>query len=635
MEIQASIADIKGAQHGILQVAQSTKSINPSGLWPDGFTKVPSLNAAFAQHSTYWAGQPGDVLQAMQKYQADLQWAMNLLDSLGYAIDQQDKSSANVLDNFDVAKHAAGVGSFTCFQPRDNEGFKNLTYTSPVAVAEAEIELEALIAMFHDSDAAALESQSQWKTAATRLEATAHTLHSISSDLARNNRGRAFDEVRNALEDFVKRGNNISSNAALMAESVGKFPEVRTYNLAKLEALTSSNVFAGLNPAALATARKAAVKTFVSTSLQPSLEQLKPPVHNFGVPVIGHNGGGGANITSFASTGPAEAFQGINGQVAPASANNVQELGAKSTEAITDAGRGNAAANAPATSQTGPAAGENIPASQSAVNPAGAGQLAPASPATAPAGAQLPAQATANPAGMPGTASGQGAGGPALTPPTGAARPGGGTTANGTAGRGGLGDAARTGEAARTGRATGTAPRGTAVGMNPDIARERAGARALGPGASEPGINRQSPGAHGYGAPGTGANNGYQRGTVVRPELPAAHPENLRNGAAGRGLPGLGTPGTPNTSAPHTGLHGTGSGAANTGAPHAEHAAAAQNNQRGRGFYGGMAPGARGGAASGRQVKPGTGQWASSVSEYFKRQFLGAKPRTTKKVISR
>ena len=82
-------------------------------------------------------------------------------------------------------------------------------------------------------------------------------------------------------------------------------------------------------------------------------------------------------------------------------------------------------------------------------------------------------------------------------------------------------------------------------------------------------------------------------------------------------------------------MHGTGHGYSSTAAPHAEQAAAAQNNQRGRGFYGGMAPGARAGANTGRHVKPGTGQWASSVSEYFKRQFLGAKPRTTKKVISR
>src|SRR5699024_847463 len=138
----------------------------------------------------------------------------------------------------------------------------------------------------------------------------------------------------------------------------------------------------------------------------------------------------------------------------------------------------------------------------------------------------------------------------------------------------------------------------------------------------------------GYGTHGTTGQGRVPRPTVVRPERPAARPENLRNGAAGRGLHGVGAPGTPN-SAPHMGMHGTGHGYSATATPHGEQAAAAQNNQRGRGFYGGMAPGGRGGATKGGQVKPGAGQWASSVSEYFKRQFLGAKPRTTKKVISR
>ena len=139
---------------------------------------------------------------------------------------------------------------------------------------------------------------------------------------------------------------------------------------------------------------------------------------------------------------------------------------------------------------------------------------------------------------------------------------------------------------------------------------------------------------HGYGTHATTGQGRVPRATVIRPELPAAHPENLRNGAAGRGLHGVNAPGTPN-GAPHTGMHGTGHGYSTAATPHAEQAAAAQNNQRGRGFYGGMAPGARGGATKGRQVKPGAGQWSGSVSEYFKRQFLGAKPRTTKKVISR
>ena len=630
MEIQASIADISAAKQSLGNAARMAQKNKDGSMWGAGFTQVPSLNAAFTQHSTYWSGQPGDVLQAMQKYQDDLQWAMNLLDSLGFAIDQQDKSSAKVLDKFNVAKHAGGVGAFACFQPRDNEPFKNLNYAAPVTVAEVSTPLEALIGMFTSSDAAPLASAERWSQAATRLEATAHTLHSISGDLARNNRGRAFDEVRNALEDFVKRGHNISANAALMAESAGKFPGVRQLNLTELvttKARVDGMTF--MTQAARLAHERGEVARFVSTHLQPSLELLKPPVHNFGVPVVGHNGGGGVNITSFNTTGPAEAFQGINGNVAPATAKNVQELGAQTADAVADAGRGNAAANAPAAGNTSSAAGEHIPASQQHVAPAGANPAAPTGPGVAPAGAQLPAHTPAHTAGMPG-------GAPSNAAAPGLALPG--TNQRGANGSPSAGEAQSTRPALPTtstnrpnaGHApvprAGSAPHGTGA--------HSALRNSPGLGGAETTGERAGSRNHGYGTHATTGQGRTPRATVVRPELPAAHPENLRNGAAGRGLHGVGAPGTPNT-APNTGMHGTSHGYSTTASPHAEQAAAAQNNQRGRGFYGGMAPGARGGANNGRQVKPGAGQWASSVSEYFKRQFLGTKPRTTKKVISR
>ena len=628
MDLQASIADIDGAKQGIASTLANRATPDQIEFWTQSYTTAPSLAKAYAQHETFWSGQPGDVLQAMEKYESDLQWAMDLLDSLGFAIDQQDKSSANVLDKFDVAKHAGGVGAFACFQPRDNEPFKNLNYAAPVTVAEVSTPLEALIGMFTSSDAAPLASAERWSQAATRLEATAHTLHSISGDLARNNRGRAFDEVRNALEDFVKRGHNISGNAALMAESAGQFPGVRQLNLAELTAMKARvDGMTFMTQAARLAHERGEVARFVSTHLQPSLELLKPPVHNFGVPVVGHNGGGGVNINSFATTGPAEAFQAINGNVAPATANNVQELGAQTADAVTDAGRGNAAANAPAAGNASPAAGEHIPASQQHVAPAGASPAAPAGPGVAPAGAQLPANTPAHTAGLPGGAPAN-ATAPGLTLP-GANQRG----AGGGPSAGGAQPARPALPTTGTNRVSSQAPLPRGGSAPHGTGAHSALRNAPGLGGAEGTGERTGNRNQGYGTHATTGQGRAPRATVIRPELPAAHPENLRNGAANRGLHGVGAPGTPN-SAPHMGMHGTGHGYSATATPHGEQAAAAQNNQRGRGFYGGMAPGGRGGATKGGQVKPGAGQWASSVSEYFKRQFLGAKPRTTKKVIS-
>ena len=553
-----------------------------------------------------------------------------MLGSVADALQHQEETTSKAFDNFDIAANERGVGSFSCFQPRDTEPFKNLNYLHPASIVEPLYSVKLMIALIQDSDAAPIAAAEKWRGTAAELRAVAEQLMATSSGLGARNKGRAFDEARNALEDFAQRSRTVSANAALMAESVSQFPLVRQKNLGELLRIEGMVEAANAGaPGSGVLVEGEEMARFVSTHLQPSLELLKPPVHNFGVPVVGHNGGGGVNINSFATTGPAEAFQAINGNVAPAAANNVQELGAQTADAVTDAGRGNAAANAPAAGNTSPAAGEHIPASQQHVAPAGASPAAPTGPGAAPAGAQLPANTPAHTAGMPGGA------------PTNATAPGLALPGANQRGAGGSPSAGGA-QPARPALPTTGANRPTAGHMPvPRVGSAPHGTGAHSDLRNSPGLGggeaideRAGNRNQGYGTHGTTGQGRVPRPTVVRPELPAARPENLRNGAAGRGLHGVGAPGTPN-SAPHMGMHGTGHGYSATATPHGEQAAAAQNNQRGRGFYGGMAPGGRGGATKGGQVKPGAGQWASSVSEYFKRQFLGAKPRTTKKVISR
>lgn len=630
MKMEAVIADIDQARRTIASAAQTKTGFTTEEAWGGGYTKVPSLSGAFTQHASFWSGQPGDAVTAITKLNDDLDWSGTMLGSVADALQHQEETTSKAFDNFDFAAHERGVGSFSCFQPRDTEPFKNLNYLHPASIVEPMYSVKLMITLIQDSDAAPIAAAEKWRGTAAELRAVAEQLMATSSGLGARNKGRAFDEARNALEDFAKRSRTVSANAALMAESAAQFPLVRQKNLEELVVIAAKVSAANAaSPGSGEILEVEEMARFVSTHLQPSLELLKPPVHNFGVPVVGHNGGGGVNITSFNTTGPAEAFQAINGNVAPAAANNVQELGAQTADAVTDAGRGNAAANALAAGSTSPAAGEHIPASQQHVAPAGANPAAPAGPGVAPAGTQLPANTPAHTAGMPGGA------------PSNAASPG--LALPGTNQRGANGSPS-------TGGAQPARPALSTTGANRPNAGHapvpRAGSAPHGTGAHS--ALRNAPGLGGAEATGerTGSRNqGYgthattgqgraPRATVVRPELPAAHPENLRNGAVGRGQHGVGAPGTPNA-APHTGMHGIGHGYSTAATPHAEQAAAAQNNQRGRGFYGGMAPGARGGATKGRQVKPGAGQWSGSVSEYFKRQFLGAKPRTTKKVISR
>ena len=628
MTMQAVIADIEQAKRTIASAAQTKTGFTTEEAWGSGYTKVPSLSGAFTQHASFWSGQPGDAITAITKLNDDLDWSGTMLGSVADALRLQEETTSKAFDNFDIAANERGVGSFSCFQPRDTEPFKNLNYLHPASIVEPMYSVKLMIALIQDSDAAPIAAAEKWRDTAAELRAVAEQLMATSSGLGANNKGRAFDEARNAIEDFAKRSRTVSANAALMGESAAQFPSVRQKNLEELVEIAAKVAAANAaSPGSGEILEAEEMARFVSTHLQPSLELLKPPVHNFGVPVVGHNGGGGVNITSFNTTGPAEAFQAINGNVAPAAANNVQELGAQTADAVTGAGRGNAAANAPATGNTSPAAGEHIPASQQHVAPAGASPAAPAGPGVAPAGAQLPANTPAHTAGMPG-------GAPANAAAPGLALPGANQRGAGNNPSAGEAQPARpalptAGTSRPNGQAPlprgGSAPHGTGTHNTLRNTPGLGGAEATG--------ERTGSRNQGYGAHATTGQGRAPRATVIRPELPAAHPENLRNGAAGRGLHGVGAPGT--NAAPHTGMHGTGHGYSTTATPHAEQAAAAQNTQRGRGFYGGMAPGTRGGATKARQVKPGAGQWSGSVSEYFKRQFLGAKPRTTKKVISR
>src|SRR5699024_2062692 len=249
---------------------------------------------------------------------------------------------------------------------------------------------------------------------------------------------------------------------------------------------------------------------------------------------------------------------------------------------VTDAGRGNAAANAPAAGNASPAAGEHIPASQQHVAPAGASPAAPAGPGVAPAGAQLPANTPAHTAGLTGGAPAN-ATAPGLTLP-GANQRG----AGGGPSAGGAQPARPALPPPGTNRVRSQAPLPRGGSAPHGTGAHSALRNAPGLGGAETTGERTGNRSNGYGTHATTGQGRAPRATVVRPELPAAHPENLRNGAAGRGLHGVGAPGTPN-SAPHTGMHGTGHGYPATDTPHAEQAAATQN-QRGRGFYGGMAP---------------------------------------------
>ena len=204
------------------------------------FTTSPSLNSAFGQHMTFIAGQPGSVTQVTNGLRRDIEWLQEMFESHISAFSLQDKLSAGSFDQMNSYVEF-DRSMFKIRQPnRDFKPINNLMYTQPVSVVEAATPLAALIAMFEGNDSAPIQAAQDWSAAGQRLVASMTALQSASSGLAASAEGYSFDMARSAIDDVVKTGNIVGSNAVLMGQSMMEFPGVRIANLNALYAIQAS-----------------------------------------------------------------------------------------------------------------------------------------------------------------------------------------------------------------------------------------------------------------------------------------------------------------------------------------------------------------------------------------------------------
>ncbi|MBF4553696.1 hypothetical protein [Corynebacterium suicordis] len=289
------------------------------------FTNSPSLSASFAQHQTYFSGQPGAMTNVIRSLKSDIKWLQEMFDSHITAFELQDQLSSGSFDQMNSTIEFDQKMVRMRNPERDFKPISNLIYTQPVTAVEATTPLLALIAMFEGNDGAPIQSAQNWMNAGKKLVESMTALQAASSAMAASAEGYSFDMARTAIGDVVKTGNVVGANAVIMGQSMMEFPAVRLANLNALRAIQASTA-AIPDQAARIAAEQSAVATFASTQLQPSLELLRPPVANLGTPVVGHMGGGALDsATTSQSSGISSVHtpQGGNATVSTASANGL------------------------------------------------------------------------------------------------------------------------------------------------------------------------------------------------------------------------------------------------------------------------------------------------------------------------
>ncbi len=355
------------------------------------YTGVPSLKAAYTQHGTFWNGQSGSAKNVVDILTSNVNWLLEVFSNQMDGFDLQEYFSKQSFDQVNSQVSVADSNRRKFFIPnRDSRSIDNLLYNTPVTVAEATMPLASLISAFQGDDSAPLAVADSWENAAKALKDSMDNLKSASTGLASSSEGYSFDTAREAIDDVHKTGLVVASNTTAMAGSVRQFPLVRSTNLQALETIQATTSLIA-DPAERLLAEQAAVANFVSSQLQPSLEMVRPPVSNLGVPIVGHSGGGTLDATTVSTASAQPTVTHINGHTNAVSPASATTHGEQAAAAATNAPKPTAA---PAATHAAPAPGGlHAPANTPAPVQPAAATAAPQAPGFAPGGITSPAQA--------------------------------------------------------------------------------------------------------------------------------------------------------------------------------------------------------------------------------------------------
>ena len=385
--LKFDISSLRGVRKSLLEAKAALDDFHVQSRAGATYTGVPSLKAAYSQHGTFWSGQSGSAKNVVDILTSNVNWLLEVFSNQLEGFDLQEHFSKQSFDQVNSQVSVADNKMRKFFIPtRDSRSIDNLMYNTPVTVAEATMPLASLITAFQGDDSAPLAVADSWENAAKALKDSMDNLKSASTGLASSSEGYSFDTAREAIDDVHKTGLVVASNTTAMAGSVRQFPLVRSTNLQALETIQATTSLIA-DPAERLLAEQAAVANFVSSQLQPSLEMVRPPVSNLGVPIVGHSGGGALDATTVSAASAQPTVTHINGHTNAVSPASATAHGEQAANAATNAPKPTAAPAAPAPG------GLHTPANTPAPVQPAAATAAPQAPGFAPGGITSPAQA--------------------------------------------------------------------------------------------------------------------------------------------------------------------------------------------------------------------------------------------------
>lgn len=286
-------------------------TITGRGRLADTVSSAPSPDHAFQENVSFFDGQPGALVPVVKRYMTNVEWLRGTLNSTVTALTGQDHASAWGLGVVTAPApggqrlHNRGVGeNRTIATPMRFRGAPpDVTYQAPVIV-EGSWELESLLSAFASNDAAASALATCWADCAQILEAASSDVRQAAAVLDAATSGEAFAAAVEAFHEVAAEGITIADNSRLMVRAANEFPSVIRDNasaLSDIKAMLLEMEAEATDPDDPVTreeikkAEREAVSRWASSTLNPSLDAVRPVVTNFGV---GHSSRrGGAELT--------------------------------------------------------------------------------------------------------------------------------------------------------------------------------------------------------------------------------------------------------------------------------------------------------------------------------------------------
>lgn len=191
------------------------------------FTTSPSLTAVSTQYASYLLGHPGSLAVATTAAISNVGWLYDSLVPLAKSLRAQEIASEGAFKMMLEFDESMEEFENYILPSRVETPILDLGYVPPIAAVEAVTPLKALTVMFAGDDSGIVSAANSWSKSAGKMIVASELLRSAASSLASTTEGEVFTNIYAGISTIAEQCAVVSANSTAMATSMLQLPPIR------------------------------------------------------------------------------------------------------------------------------------------------------------------------------------------------------------------------------------------------------------------------------------------------------------------------------------------------------------------------------------------------------------------------